>query len=192
MKEIILASNSPRRRELLKKLDIEFNVVISNIEEEINSNISPYELACNLAHQKAKDVLTKIKDKAIIIAADTVVIHNEVLGKPKTKQEAYEMLKSLSGTTHEVVTGLVVIDSYSYKEIIEYEVTKVSFREIENEEIYRYIETGEPMDKAGAYGIQGKASLFIEKINGDYYNVMGLPVYRLGNILKNNFNINLL
>ena len=192
MTKFILASNSPRRQEIFRKLNIEFEVITSDIEEIIDNNIPPYRLACDLAYQKASSIITHIQGDAIIIAADTIVYNNGVFGKPHNHQAAYEMIKSLSGKTHEVITGLAIIDTNTNKEVKEYEITKVHFRKIEDEEIYKYIATGEPMDKAGGYGIQGKASLFIRKIDGDYYNVVGLPVYKLGEILKNKFDISLL
>ena len=192
MTKFILASNSPRRQEIFRKLNIEFEVITADIEEIIDNNIPPYRLACDLAYQKASNIITHIQGDGIIIAADTIVYNNGVFGKPHNHQAAYEMIKSLSGKTHEVITGLAIIDTNTNKEVKEYEITKVHFRKIEDEEIYKYIATGEPMDKAGGYGIQGKASLFIRKIDGDYYNVVGLPVYKLGEILKNKFDISLL
>lgn len=192
MTRFILASNSPRRKEILEKLDVEFEVITSNIEEKIDNTISPYRLVCDLAYQKAKNMVSKVEDSAIIIAADTIVVKDKVFGKPINQDEAYQMIKSLSGKVHEVVTGLAIIDTYTNKEVKAYEITKVYFRQIEDEEIYKYIATGEPLDKAGGYGIQGKASLFIRKIDGDYHNVVGLPIYRLAEILKNEFNISLL
>lgn len=191
-KNIILASNSPRRKELLRNLGIEFSVVSSEFDEKLDDSMHPYELACHLALEKAKDVARKGYDNAIIIAADTLVIHNKILGKPKSLNEAYIMLKSLSGNVHEVVTGVALLDEYNNIQITDYEMTKVYFRKISDEEINRYISTGESMDKAGAYGIQGKASLFIEKIDGDFFNVMGLPIYKLGKMMQQHFNYDLL
>lgn len=192
MTKIILASGSPRRKELLKNLGITFNVVNSEFEEVLSDNMHPYKLAADLALQKAESVANNNYTDAIIIAADTIVIHKGVLGKPHNDDDAYEMLKALSNNVHEVVTGIAIMDCKSNKSITDYEVTKVYFREISDEEIYRYIATGEPMDKAGAYGIQGKASLFVKKIDGDYFNVVGLPIYKLGRLLQQEFNYYLL
>ncbi|AOY76849.1 nucleoside triphosphate pyrophosphatase [Clostridium formicaceticum] len=192
MYRVILASNSPRRKDILENLGIKFSVVTSEVEEKIDCSVDPYNLTCDLAYAKAKNVSERIEGKAIIIGADTVVLHQKILGKPRNHQEAYEILKSLSGKAHEVVTGIAVIDNDRKKQVTEYEVTKVYFREISDEEILKYIQTGEPMDKAGAYGIQGKASLFVKKIEGDYYNVVGLPIFRLGKIMHRYFNMNFL
>jgi len=133
--------------------------------------------------QKARDVSRRCKKDDIIIAADTMVaIDGSMLGKPASEDEAFSMLSIMSGMWHEVVTGVVVKKGET--EIVEYESTKVKFRELEPEEIESYIATGSPMDKAGAYGVQDIAALFVERIEGDYYNVMGLPLHRLGLMLK--------
>ncbi|AKL95089.1 septum formation protein Maf [Clostridium aceticum] len=192
MYKLILASNSPRRKEILENLGLKFSIITSDIEEKVNYNIEPYRVACNLAYQKAKSVSENITDPAIVIGADTIVILDKILGKPQNSEEAYGMLRSLSGRTHEVVTGIAIIDCYHQQQVTDYEVTKVHFREINDEEIKKYVETGEPMDKAGAYGIQGKASLFVKKIEGDYYNVVGLPVFKLGKIMHRYFNMSFL
>lgn len=192
MSRILLASNSPRRKEILENLGLQFHVVSSEIDEILKKNVHPYKLASNLALQKAENVASNNYTDGLIIAADTIVIHDNVLGKPQNQQDAYEMLKKLSDDAHEVVTGVAIIDCKRNKKITDYEVTKVYFREISDEEIYKYIATGEPMDKAGAYGIQGKASLFIKKIDGDYFNVVGLPIYKLGKLMQEHFNYNLL
>ncbi|SDK58394.1 Maf family protein [Natronincola ferrireducens] len=192
MYKIVLASNSPRRKEILENLGVQFQIITSDIEEKLNQDMDPYHLATELAYQKAKNVADKINDKVIVIGADTVVVNNQILGKPQDQLEAFRMLKQLSGNQHEVVTGLALIDCHTKKEIRDYEITKVCFRQLEDIEINQYIATGEPMDKAGGYGIQGKASLFVRKIDGDYYNVVGLPIYKLGEMLNHYFNIHLL
>ncbi|SES75032.1 septum formation protein [Natronincola peptidivorans] len=192
MSKIILASGSPRRKEILTSLGIKFDIITSNTKEKFEEDESPYKVACDLALEKAKDVSQKINENAIIIAADTLVFQDNILGKPQNNSDAFKMLKSLSGNQHEVVTGVTLFDVLSKKEITDFEVTKVFFRELDDDEIEKYIATGEPMDKAGGYGIQGKASLFIEKIDGDYFNVVGLPIYKLGSMLKKHFNISLL
>lgn len=192
MSRIILASNSPRRKELLENLGVKFDIIVSDVEEKTDLNAAPHEIAMNLAYLKAKDVSNNVKDDAIVIAADTIVVKEKILGKPCDEKEAFNMLKSLSGGVHEVITGIAVIANYKDKEILDYVSTKVYFKSISDQWILNYIRTGEPMDKAGAYGIQGKAALFIEKIDGDYYNVVGLPVSRLAVILQNHFNVHLL
>lgn len=192
MKQMILASASPRRRELLQGLGVPFEVMSSDIEEKINTELSAPKIAKELAYQKAKDVSNKLDGDYIVIGADTIVEYNRILGKPKDADEAYQMLKLLSGKIHRVITGFAVIDCRTKKEIVDFEVTNVYFNHLSDEEINRYIETKEPMDKAGAYGIQGKASLFVSKIEGDYFNVVGLPIFKLGVVLRNHFDINLL
>ena len=181
--EIILASQSPRRRELLERMGIRnFRVVSADIDEREEEQLPPEQLVCRLALRKAEAVAEKAHKGAVIIAADTVVsLDGTVLGKPGDKLEAFKMLSTLSGNRHQVYTGLCVI--WDGDKRTEYEVTDVTFRELGEKEIEDYIATGEPMDKAGAYGIQGYGALLVERIEGDYYNVMGLPVCRLGTVL---------
>lgn len=181
--EIILASQSPRRRELLERMGIRnFRVVSADIDEREEEQLPPEQLVCRLASRKAEAVAEKAPKGAVIIAADTVVsLDGTVLGKPGDKLEAFKMLSTLSGNRHQVYTGLCVI--WDGDKRTEYEVTDVTFRELGEKEIEDYIATGEPMDKAGAYGIQGYGALLVERIEGDYYNVMGLPVCRLGTVL---------
>lgn len=181
--EIILASQSPRRRELLERMGIRnFRVVSADIDEREEEQLPPEQLVCRLALRKAEAVAEKAPKGAVIIAADTVVsLDGTVLGKPGDKLEAFKMLSTLSGNRHQVYTGLCVI--WDEDKRTEYEVTDVTFRELGEKEIEDYIATGEPMDKAGAYGIQGYGALLVERIEGDYYNVMGLPVCRLGTVL---------
>ncbi|MBU5677699.1 septum formation inhibitor Maf [Alkaliphilus sp. MSJ-5] len=192
MKQIVLASTSPRRKEILEGLGVEFKVVGSNIEEKVNENLSPPEIAKQLAYLKAKDISNKINGDYVVIGADTIVEYNKILGKPRNIEEAYSMLKLLSGQVHRVITGFAVIDCLTQKEFIDYECTNVYFNHLTDNQIQKYISTGEPMDKAGAYGIQGKASLFVSKIEGDYFNVVGLPIFKLGVVLHNHFDISLL
>lgn len=192
MKKIILASTSPRRSEILKNLNVDFKVVGSHIEEKIDEKLYPSEVAKSLAYAKAKDVSKSYNGDFLIIAADTIVVYDSILGKPKDTIEAFNMLKLLSGNVHEVITGFAIIDCATGKEFVDYESTNVFFKNLSDEEIEKYILTGEPMDKAGSYGIQGKASLFVSKIEGDYFNVVGLPIFKLGVVLQNHFDINLL
>ena len=173
----ILASGSPRRLELLRQIGIEPIVSVSNFSEAVSSS-SPSILVKENARGKALDVLKKFSPNDIIIAADTVVVlDNKVLGKPKTKDEAKEMLKALSGKTHEVLTGVTVL--FMGKEETAVEKTLVHFRKLSEEEISNYVATGEPMDKAGAYGIQGKGAILIKGTEGCYNNVVGLPLTRI-------------
>ena len=185
MPKIILASNSPRRKELLKKIGLEFEVIPSNFEENLPDDNFSYEKIENLAVNKARDVEKRITDPAIIIAADTVVVLNgKILGKPHSKQEAKEMISSLSGKTHEVITSIAMINTENKKTLINSTSTKVTFRKISQEEVEKYISTDEPYDKAGAYAAQGLAAIFIEKINGCFNNVVGISVFEVAKMLK--------
>ena len=185
MKKIILASASPRRQELIGRLIPDFKVMTDNSPEEVIMGEKPEETVKRLAKQKAENVAGEITDDAVVIAADTMVaLDGQVLGKPCDEKEAYNMLKMLSGNMHQVYTGVAVIDTKSGKIINEYETTGVKFRTLLDDEIKAYIKSGEPMDKAGAYGIQELGALFIQGIEGDYFNVVGLPLCRLGRILK--------
>ena len=179
----ILASASPRRKELLEQAGFRFQVIPSSVEEKITKD-APSEIVMELASQKARDVYEHYGDAdCVVIGADTIVAYNgEILGKPATQSEAYDMLAMLADRTHQVYTGVSVI--HGGRELLEYEMSRVSFRPLSEEEIQRYVDTGEPMDKAGAYGAQGKAALFVRGIEGDFFNVMGLPLCRLGEMLK--------
>ncbi len=194
-KKIILASNSPRRRELLEMVGLKFDIIADNTPEPINRDKSPDAVVCELAEFKGRNVSKKLDNKegAIIIAADTVVaVDNEILGKPEDLQDAMRMLLKLSGKMHHVYTGVYVLDTDTEKCLSFCEKTEVFFKKLDIDEIKDYISSGEPMDKAGAYGIQNLGSLFVEKINGDYFNVVGLPLSRLGSVLKNDFNIKII
>ena len=181
--KIILASQSPRRKELLERMGIrDFETISPNVDESAFHGLPPEELVRRLSAGKAAAVAGKVGEDAIVIAADTVVaLDGAVLGKPADELEAFKMLSTLSGCRHQVYTGLTVLRGEERHTVSE--ETSVTFRELSSEEIHRYIATGEPMDKAGAYGIQGYGALLVEGIQGDYYNVMGLPVCRLGRML---------
>lgn len=188
-RKIVLASQSPRRRELLAGLISDFEIITDNSEEVVEPELLPEEVVKKLAMQKAQNVSEKADDNAIIIAADTVVfIDGVILGKPADKEEAAVMLRKLSGREHHVCTGIAVIDNKTGKAVSDIQRTAVSFKPLSDGEIDRYIATGEPMDKAGAYGIQELGALFVEGIKGDYFNVVGLPVCKLAQILKREFN----
>lgn len=185
--KIILASGSPRRRELLQKLNIDYEIKVSEVDEsEEGSN--PSEIVENLAIKKAKAVLDEDGTQdVLVIGADTLVFYeNEVLGKPCDEDEARDMLSLLSNRTHQVYTGVALIRKVNGVETVSSfsEVTDVTFYEIDRFEIDEYIKTGSPLDKAGAYGIQDDFAKHIKKINGDYNNVVGLPVSRLYQEMK--------
>ncbi|MCR8432734.1 MAG: Maf family protein [Crenarchaeota archaeon] len=189
--EIILASSSPRRITLLQKLGLNFRVFPPTYEVEVKSN-DPVELAELKALEKARCV-ARLFDRGLVIAADTVVfVDNEVLEKPKNVDEIKEFLRKLSGREHFVVTGIAIIDASSMKEVVSSELTKVRFRELSDEEIELYARTIEPLDKAGGYAIQGLAALFIDRIEGDFWNVVGLPLALLYRLLKEHFGYNIL
>ncbi len=191
MQEIILASASPRRISLLRSLGVSFRVVPSQIEEDMNPSLPAPELALRQAGQKARAVACKYPE-AIVLGADTVVCcEGEILGKPRDYQEALRMLRLLSGRSHEVSTGLALIQESTGRMREEVVTTKVFFRVLSEKEIQGYLATGESFDKAGGYGIQGYGALLIEKIEGCYFNVVGLPLAKLGVMLKE-FGVDLL
>ncbi|MBE6973094.1 MAG: septum formation inhibitor Maf [Ruminococcaceae bacterium] len=182
--KLILASQSPRRRELLERMGLtEFEIRPAAGEENASPDLTPAQLVEELSRQKAREIALTAEGDDVIIAADTVVAADErVLGKPHSTQEAQEMLRFLSGRTHTVYTGITV--RRGEQELTQYEATQVLFRPLTEGEIAAYVATGEPMDKAGAYGIQGRGCVLVEGIRGDYYNVMGLPVCRLALMLR--------
>ncbi len=187
MENIILASASQRRQELLKRILGNFQIIVSDFDEgsiPFKNNIPSYVM--NLAEGKARSVSKKImdQDNNLIIGCDTIVaFNNRILGKPKDKKDAFEMLQALNGNEHEVYSGLAILDVKSNKIIKDFVCTKVKFSKLSSVQIEKYINTGDPMDKAGAYGIQGKAGVFVENINGCYYNVVGLPLNKLNSML---------
>lgn len=191
-RKIVLASQSPRRRELLQGLIPDFEIIVDNSDEVADPGLTPEELVKSLALQKAQNVARVANKDALVIGADTVVcVDGRILGKPKSEREAKEMLSLLSGREHHVCTGFAVVDNATDKTICDFERTVVRFKVLTDEEIERYISSGEPMDKAGAYGIQGTGALFVEGIKGDYFNVVGLPLCALFKSLKENFNYQL-
>lgn len=178
--QLILASQSPRRQELLKLFRIPFTVKVADIDENMDPAKSPYDEVARVSAMKARAVAHGPED--VVIAADTIVVCDGVaLGKPQDEQDAQRMLALLSGKDHQVMTGLTVLKGDRVMTCTE--VADIHFRELSQKEIAAYVRTGEPMDKAGSYGIQGGAALFAEKICGDYYNVMGLPVCKLRQML---------
>jgi len=184
MKKIILASSSPRRKELLTKLGLDFEIEPSAEDEKLSSGLPPHELARQISLRKAQAVAHKHKS-ALIIAADTFgVLRGKIIGKPRTAAEAKKILQSLSGKTHSVITGFTILDTETGKTATQSVETKVHFRKLTPAEIDAYIKTGEPQDKAGAYAIQGLGALIVEWIKGDFYNVIGLPLSALSQALK--------
>ena len=180
---MILASQSPRRKELLSLITGNFEIIPAKGEERLPEGITPENAVLLLCEQKADEIFSSHKGQ-IIVAADTIVAADgKILGKPKDEADAFYMLKLLSGRVHSVYTGVCIIFEDGGKKTFA-EHTEVEFYPLSDEEIRAYVATGEPMDKAGAYGIQGKGSLLVKRINGDYYNVMGLPVARLARELK--------
>ena len=179
--QLVLASASPRRQELLKLFGLPFTVRVADIDETMDPKASPFDEVARISRAKAMAVSRDRDDT--VIAADTIVVcAGRVLGKPHSEEEARDMLRLLSGRDHQVMTGCTVVrgdNAISFTE-----VTDIHFRELSEKEICRYVATGEPMDKAGSYGIQGGAALFCSHMVGDYYNVMGLPVCRLGQTLR--------
>ncbi len=180
---LVLASTSPRRRELLGRLGIEFRVEPSGIAEDYPPGLTPEDLVRYLASAKAAAVVRKYRD-AVIIAADTCgVLQRKILGKPRTPTDATAMLRTLSARSHRVITGLTVMDSGNAKMVTRVIETRVFIKALTEREIQRYVATGEPLDKAGGYAIQGLGAVIVARISGDYYNVMGLPLYTLAEVL---------
>ena len=187
-KRLILASTSPRRIALLKSLGYHFDIIPHDIEECIHDNVSPAELVQNLAFLKASDVARRVCD-AVIVSADTIIAHEKgILGKPKDVSDAKRILSILSNSEHDVISGVCVMASPSRKKMLRIERTHIKMKYIKDEEIDRYILTGEPMDKAGAYAIQGEGRKFIEKIDGSYSNAVGLPLELLQEMLNHFMN----
>ncbi|MDO5713648.1 MAG: nucleoside triphosphate pyrophosphatase [Tissierellia bacterium] len=188
---MILASASPRRKEILSRFTKDFQVVPANIKEN-NTFGNPIQLVCALSFEKAYSLWEKYPNK-IIIGSDTVVaLHGEVLGKPNSKKDAYEMLKKLSGKTHQVYTGYALLSYEKNIKVVNYSKCDVTFQHLEEELINRYLKYDEYKDKAGAYGIQGLAGIFVEKIHGDFETVVGFPIGAISLDLKKYFDIYLL
>ncbi|MED4225064.1 Maf family protein [Neobacillus cucumis] len=182
MQNLILASSSPRRKELLENLRLSFSISSSEVDESFDPKLTPEEVVMELAERKAQVVFQKNPD-AFVIGSDTVVVaDNQILGKPADEAEAISMLKRLSGRQHEVFTGVAILSATGIMKF--FERTEVWFWELTDEDINAYVQSGEPFDKAGAYGIQKLGSMLVRKINGDYFAVVGLPVSRTIRELK--------
>lgn len=188
--KIILASGSPRRKELLKLILPEFDIIVSDVDEKIEEELLPQEQAIRLAYIKAKDVYEKTNGNRIIIGSDTIVTKSgKIYGKPKDRKHAKQMIKELieGDRTHNIITGLCVIveNDGKYEEFKTFDEVKVFFRDISGKEIDKWLDTGNAMDKAGAYGIQNEFCVFVEKIEGNYTTAVGLPTHKVYDIIKN-------
>ena len=191
MKTIILASSSPRRKQLLKQLGLDFKVIPSEIEEKLNPRLQPRKQVEVLSEQKAREVAAKAKN-AIVIGVDTMVSYNnDVIGKPKDEKDAKRILKKLSGKQQSVITAFTIIDTTTKKTVTKSVETKVWFRRISESEIRSYVAKEKPYDKAGAYGMQTLGAVFVEKIEGDFLGAVGLPLFTLAKELKK-FGVNVL
>lgn len=183
LKKVILASKSPRRQELLRLMDIDFRVVLKDVDESYPADLSPEEVAVYIATKKAEAFDEEITDEVVLTADTIVVIDDQILGKPETPEHAVEMLKTLSGRVHRVITGVCIFHNHQYNKF--YDVSEVFFRQLTDEEISSYVAQYSPLDKAGSYGIQERIGLIgIERINGSYTNVVGLPTEKVYQQLK--------
>lgn len=184
---LLLASSSPRRRELIRFLQLPVEILVNDVDETVEEGLTPAQIVETLSERKASASLGAAKEEnkdGILIGSDTiVVVDGMVLGKPQDQADAARMLGLLQGRSHQVYTGLCCIDTESGRTIISHTVNNVTFRAMNEKEIAGYIQTGEPMDKAGSYGVQGLGSIFIERIDGDFYSVMGLPLNLLYQLL---------
>lgn len=193
MKKIILASSSPRRKEILNRYNLNPIIFGAEIEEKQIAGETPEQVAMSLAFEKSFWVSKHFNDEEVIIGADTIVVLGDmILGKPKDEKDAFRILSLLNGKEHRVITGISIIKANTNIKIIDYETTTVRFRHLSEDQIMRYIHTKEPMDKAGAYGIQGYGQILVEKIDGCYSNVVGLPLVKLDYLLNKFFNIEIL
>ena len=187
---IILASSSPRRKEILQNANIKFEVKTSDIDETVLDGEMAISLVLRLALEKGMEI-SKKHPQELIISADTIVVcDNQILGKPSDENDAIKMLTKLSARTHQVITGISLIHLETNKKIIDYVVSDVKFKQLSQQDIIDYVNTKESLDKAGAYGIQGYGAMLVEKIDGDYFNIVGLPISKLSDLLKKYFNIN--
>jgi septum formation protein len=185
---LILASSSPRRQELIRSLGLPYEVVSSNADESVDDKLTPVEIVEELALRKAMAVCEHIQPsgkKGIVIGSDTIVVYQgQILGKPTNAKDSFRMLSLLQGNTHEVYSGVACVDSATGDSKVSFRVTNVTMKPMMDEQIYRYIATGEPSDKAGSYAIQGLGATIVEGIEGDYFNVVGLPLSLLSDLLE--------
>lgn len=185
---LILASSSPRRRELIQLLGLPVTIRNNDVDETMEREITPVETVKELSTRKARAAFEQIKgsfENGVIVGSDTVVVYNgKILSKPENKDDAFRMLKLLQGNTHDVYSGIACIETVTGENVVNHSVTQVTMKPLTDEQIRSYIQTGEPMDKAGAYAVQGLGATFVEKINGDYFTVVGLPLALLSDMLK--------
>ncbi|NMB33689.1 MAG: septum formation inhibitor Maf [Clostridium sp.] len=196
MIQIVLASASPRRSKLLEQIGLDFKIIPPKIKESIDDALTVPELVQELAYKKALNIanISKQKsprDRCLIIGADTVVVKNGILGKPKNEREAFNMLKLLNGDWHKVLTGIAIVDTKDFKCIKSFETTHVKMKLMSDDTLLAYVDSKEPMDKAGAYGIQGRGAVLVERVEGCYFNVVGLPLAQLVEML-NRFGVSVL
>ena len=189
MKTLYLASKSPRRREILETMGITFELVSGDCPEIVNDWERPDQVVMSIALQKGLSAAKQFNQGELIISADTIVVsEGRILGKPKDREDAFKVLKDLSGKGHEVMTAFSIIEAGTFNKVVEYVVTEVTFKDYDDDFINWYLDSGEPFDKAGAYGIQAKGALMVEKIDGDYFNVVGFPISKIVDVLKERFN----
>lgn len=189
--KFILASGSPRRKEILDTVNLQYDVIVSDIEEKVHDHEGPKTVAAALAFEKAFDVSKQV-DRGYIIAADTIVYLDHIYGKPQHDEDAFNMLNALKNKSHYVYTGICIIEAGTLNKIVDVVMTKVTMKDYSEEKIRRYIASGEPMGKAGAYAIQGYGSTLVKHIEGDYLNVVGLPISRLEDLFKKHFDVEFL
>ncbi len=193
MRRFVLASQSPRRKEILDEVGVKHIQIPSSEDETLSENLTPEQYVMEIALLKGASVAKNLKEGHIVISADTIVVsEGKILGKPKCEVDALDMLMSLSGKWHDVYTGYCVINTDDANSCSKYEKTRVKFRSFTKREAQKYVASGESMDKAGGYGIQGKGRLLVEKIDGDYFNVVGLPICALAKMLMDEFGIDIL
>lgn len=190
--KIILASQSPRRKSILENLGVAFEIYKNSTEEKLHDHLSPEVNVMSIAFEKAINV-AKDFENDIVLAADTIVVYeNEILEKPIDSLDALRMLKKLNNARHYVYTGIALINIKENIKVVDYEKTEITFKNNSIETLKRYCDTGEPDDKAGAYAIQDKGAVLVEKINGDYFNIVGLPISKISELLSKNFNYKIL
>lgn len=192
MEKLILASGSPRRKEILDIFDRPFEIITSDIEEPVNEADPPEVTVMALALEKAGDVAARVPAGSLVIGADTLVYCDGYMGKPADEADAVHMLERLQGREHQVYTGVAVLRAGTDEKVVDSVCTRVVMKSMSPEMIRQYVASGEPMGKAGAYAIQGKGTLLVEEIHGDYFNVVGLPVQRLGELLEKRFGYRLM
>ena len=189
MRTIYLASKSPRRREILDTMGFDYKLIEGDCPELVNEWERPDQVVMSIALQKGLSAAKKFNSGELIISADTIVVSDgQILGKPVDREHAKSMLKSLSGKTHQVMTGFSILEAGHHMKVVEYVTTDVTFKVFDEAIVEWYLDSGEPFDKAGAYGIQGKGALLVESMSGDYFNVVGFPISKIVDVLEQHFN----